>query len=152
MDAASLTPSSEWQMHHSLLELRADAEAVVHCHSRHATILACAGCSIPPVHYRVGVSGRACVPLAPYAPFGSRELADIVAATAGSGAACLMAYHGLVTLGPSLERALSHRGADRGAGSCLLWSLADRWSPLLSDEEMTDVLERLSRYGRLHRA
>jgi L-fuculose-phosphate aldolase len=82
--ASGLKPSSEWQMHQRLLELRADAQAVVHCHSRHATILACAGRAIPAVHYMVGVSGNCSIPLAPYAPFGSRELAEAVASTVGT--------------------------------------------------------------------
>ena len=38
--AGSLKPSSEWRMHWRLLALRPDCNAVVHCHSRHATILA----------------------------------------------------------------------------------------------------------------
>jgi L-fuculose-phosphate aldolase len=146
--ATGLLPSSEWQMHHRLLELRPDAEAVVHCHARHATILACAGRSIPPVHYMVGVSGRASVPLAPYAPFGSRELADIVAATVGGGAACLMANHGLVTLSASLERALSIAEQIEEQAAVYFGTLQIGGPHLLSDDEMADVLERLSRYGQ----
>src|SRR3990167_11129173 len=47
----ALKPSSEWRMHKGILERRPDVGAVVHCHSRHATILACAGLQIPPMHY-----------------------------------------------------------------------------------------------------
>src|ERR1700738_1891633 len=41
-EPGSLKPSSEWQMHLGIYLQRADAQAVVHCHSRYATILACA--------------------------------------------------------------------------------------------------------------
>jgi L-fuculose-phosphate aldolase len=136
---------TEWQMHHRLLELRADAQAIVHCHSRHATILACAGRFIPSVHYIVGVRGRPCVPLAPYVPFAWRELGDIVPATVGGAAASLMADHALVTLGPTLERALSiaEQIKEQAAVHFGAWQIGG--PHLLSDEQTTDVLERLSR-------
>ena len=60
----SLRPSSEWRMHQQILNRRPDANAVVHCHSRHATILACAGREIPSMHYMVAVGGGASVPAA----------------------------------------------------------------------------------------
>ncbi|MBS0361901.1 MAG: class II aldolase/adducin family protein, partial [Proteobacteria bacterium] len=49
----ALKPSSEWRMHAGILARRSDVRAVVHCHARHATILACAGKPIPPAHYMV---------------------------------------------------------------------------------------------------
>lgn len=147
-DATGHAPSSEWQMHHRLLALRPDAAAVVHCHSRHATILACAGRSIPPLHYMVGMSGRASVPLAPYAPFGTRELADIVARTMGDGRACLMANHGLVTLAASLERALTIAEQIEEQAAVYWGSLLIGGPTLLTAGQMADVLERLSRYGQ----
>ncbi|MGN6595083.1 class II aldolase/adducin family protein, partial [Sphingopyxis terrae] len=63
-------PSSEWRMHMGLYQRRADAQAIVHCHARHSTILACAHREIPPLHYMVAVGGGASVPVAPYATFG----------------------------------------------------------------------------------
>ena len=53
----ALKPSSEWRMHQRLLQRRPDMAAVVHCHSRHATILACAHKPIPALHYMVAVGG-----------------------------------------------------------------------------------------------
>ena len=55
-------PSSEWRMHLGLYARRPDVQAVVHCHSRHATILACAGRAIPAMHYMVAVGGKASHP------------------------------------------------------------------------------------------
>jgi L-fuculose-phosphate aldolase len=101
-----LKPSSEWQMHRDIYIQRADAKGIVHCHSRYATTLACAGRPIPSMHYMVGVSGKNTVPLAPYALFGSPALARAVIATLNGGLACLMANHGLIALGRDLDRAL----------------------------------------------
>lgn len=102
-----LAPSSEWRMHHHLLAVRPDAGAVVHCHSRHATILACCNRAIEPIHYMILTSGARRIPVAPFAVFGTDSIAERVAATMGSGRACLMAHHGQVTLAPSWQQALA---------------------------------------------
>ena len=55
--AGTLRPSSEWPMHAAIYSARPDAQAIVHCHSRHATALACCGRDIPAFHYMVAVAG-----------------------------------------------------------------------------------------------
>jgi len=141
-------PSSEWRMHAGLYACRADIGAVVHCHSRHATILACAGRPIPPLHYMVGVSGRASVPLAPYQPFGSVELADAVADAMQGGLACLMANHGLITVGRTLSRALAVAEEMEEQAAVYCGTLAIGGPNLLSDAQMADIFERFKTYGQ----
>ena len=141
-------PSSEWRMHAGLYARRPDAGAVVHCHSRHATILACAGKPIPPLHYMVGVSGRASVPLAPYQPFGSIELADAVADAMEGGLACLMANHGLITVGRTLSRALAVAEEMEEQAAVYCGTLAIGGPNLLSDAQMADIFERFKGYGQ----
>ncbi len=106
-DRHGLRPSTEFRMHHHILEGRPDAQAVVHCHSRHATILACCGRPIAPIHYMVLVSGATSVRVAPYATFGTQDLADAVVATMAGSRACLMANHGQVTIGETWQQALA---------------------------------------------
>jgi L-fuculose-phosphate aldolase len=144
----ALRPSSEWRMHAGLYARRPDIGAVVHCHSRHATILACAGKPIPPLHYMVGVSGRASVPLAPYEPFGSIELANGVADAMEGGMACLMANHGLIAVGRSLSRALAIAEEMEEQAAVYCGTLAIGGPNLLSDAQMADVLERFKGYGQ----
>jgi L-fuculose-phosphate aldolase len=103
----SLKPSSEYLMHHYILRSRPDANAVTHCHSRHATILACCGRAIEPLHYMILVAHTTRVEVAPYATFGTEALAEAVVATMGEGSACLMANHGQVTIGKTWQQALS---------------------------------------------
>jgi L-fuculose-phosphate aldolase len=141
-------PSSEWRMHAGLYARRPDVSAVVHCHSRHATILACAGKPIPPLHYMVGVSGRASVPLAPYQPFGSIELADAVADAMEGGMACLMANHGLITVGRTLSRALAVAEEMEEQAAVYCGTLAIGGPNLLSDEQMADIFQRFRTYGQ----
>jgi L-fuculose-phosphate aldolase len=144
----ALKPSSEWRMHQRLLEKRPDARAVVHCHSRHATILACAGKPIPALHYMVAVAGGASVPVAPYATFGSAELADAVVEALDGRYAALMANHGQVVVGRSLEAALAIAEEVEEQAAVYWGTLAIGGPNLLSDSEIGAVLEQFKSYGQ----
>ncbi len=148
--AGSLKPSSEWRMHWRLLALRPDCNAVVHCHSRHATILACANKPIPPMHYMVAVGGGASVPVAPYATFGSDALADTVIETLGGRYAALMANHGQVVVAPSLELALLI-AEEIEEQAAVYWGTIALGGPVLLDNaEMARILDRIG--GTFHAA
>jgi L-fuculose-phosphate aldolase len=102
----SRKPSSELDFHRSLYRTRADIRAVVHTHSVYATTMACLHWEIPAVHYLVAFSGHK-VPLAPYATFGTPELARYVAESIGECNALLLANHGLVAVGANLDTAFA---------------------------------------------
>ena len=70
-------PSSEWLMHKKVYQRRPDVAALVHTHSAHATAMACQDRSIPAFHYMVAAAGGDRIECAPYALFGSEELADV---------------------------------------------------------------------------
>jgi len=99
-------PSSEWRLHADVLAQRPDVQAVVHCHSVHATALACHGLAIPSFHYMVVMAGGASIRCAPYATFGTQALSDLALAALEDRRACLLAQHGQVALGTSLDQAL----------------------------------------------
>ena len=146
--AGSLKPSSEWRMHWRLLALRPDCNAVVHCHSRHATILACANKPIPPMHYMVAVGGGASVPVAPYATFGSDALADTVIETLGGRYAALMANHDQVVVAPSLDLALLI-AEEIEEQAAVYWGTIALGGPVLLDNaEMARILDRFRSYGQ----
>ena len=147
----ALRPSSEWQMHFGILARRPDVNAVVHCHARHATILACANKPIPPLHYMVGVSGKSSVPIAPYEVFGSMALADAVADTLDGGYACLMANHGLIAIAPSLDRALSIAEEMEEQAAIYCGTLAIGGPTLLSEQQMADIFGQFRGYGQKKR-
>lgn len=141
-------PSSEWQMHLGLYRRRADARAIVHCHARHSTILACAHLEIPPLHYMVAVSGGASVPVAPYATFGSEELAEGVADTLDGRLACLMANHGLIALGPNLATAMAIAEEIEEQAAVYCGTLAIGGPKLLDEPEMKRIIGAFQRYGQ----
>jgi L-fuculose-phosphate aldolase len=144
----ALKPSSEWRMHQGLLERRPDINAVVHCHSRHATILACAGRPIPAVHYMVAVSGGTSVPVAPYATFGSPELAQAVVEALDGRYAALMANHGQIVVAPSLDFALAIAEEIEEQAAVYWGTLAIGGPTLLAEDEMTTILQRFKSYAQ----
>jgi len=142
-------PSSEWHFHLAAYRARPDMAALVHTHSLHAVVLACAGRPIPAFHYMVAVAGGADIPLVPYATFGSPELAGNVARGIAHRQACLIEHHGVVALGETLESALelAHEVEVLAEQYYKLLTLGAT-PPLLSVDEMAVVLEKFRTYGQ----
>lgn len=147
-DPAGMKPSSEWLMHLKLLQLRPDANGVVHCHSRYATTLACANRPIPALHYMVAVSGGPSVPVAPYATFGTAELAETVCQTLSGQFGALMANHGQIVVAPSLRQALLIAEEIEEQAAIYWGTLAIGGPTLLDDTEMGRIAERFRSYGQ----
>jgi len=143
-----IRPTSEWRMHVGLLAGRPDINAVVHSHSRFATTLACANKPIPPLHYMTAVSGGFEISLAPYAIFGSEELAQSVITTLDGRRACLMANHGQIALGRTPEEALMIAREVEVQASYYYGTLAIGGPTLLSQDNMNAVLGAFANYGQ----
>lgn len=141
-------PSSEWRLHAGLYAHRLDINAVVHCHSRHATILACVGRPIPAFHYMVGVSGKSVIPVAPYQTFGTPELASGVVDAMDGGYACLMANHGQIVGAASLDKALSIAEEVEEQAAVYWGALAIGGPNLLTDAQMGRVFTQFKDYGQ----
>jgi len=141
-------PSSEWRFHQAAYEARPDAGAVVHCHSRSATALACAHRPIPAFHYMVAVAGGTDIPLAPYATFGTAELAAHVADALRDRKACLLANHGQIAVGADLEAALELAGEVENLAAKYLEVLKLGEPNLLDDAAMAEVLDKFETYGK----
>jgi len=106
LDPDQRRPSSEWRLHADILRSRPEVMAVVQCHSTSATALACHGRGIPPFHYMVAVAGGVDLRCAPYALFGTQAFSDLALQALQDRQAALLAHHGQVALGASLEQAL----------------------------------------------
>lgn len=143
-------PSSEWRFHRDLYAVRPDVRAVVHTHAPHCTALACLPAvqrgGIPPFHYMVAAAGGRDIRCAPYATFGTQTLSDHVVAALDGRRACLMAHHGMIATGVSLQAALSL--AVELEWLARTYALALQLGPpaLLPDEEMDRVLLRFADY------
>ena len=104
-----LEPSTEVPMHTGIYRRRPRVGGIVHTHAPYATALACLGLEIPAIHYMISaLSEEGRVPLAPYATYGSEELAGHASETLGEGhSACLLQNHGTLTVAEMATRAYS---------------------------------------------
>ena len=87
---------------------RLTPRAIVHTHAPFATTLACLHRGIPPFHYMVAVAGGGDMRCADRTRRSARRNSPIRRIEALAGAdACLLANHGMIAIGPSLEQALA---------------------------------------------
>jgi L-fuculose-phosphate aldolase len=141
-------PSSEWRFHRDIYAQRPDAQAVVHVHAPFATSLACLRRGIPAFHYMVAVAGGNDIRCAPYATFGTQALSDNVMEALAGRVACLMANHGMIAVGKSLQAALA-LAVEVETLAEMYWRALQVGEPaLLSDDEMRVVLDKFAGYGK----
>jgi len=151
-EPGDLRPSSEWRMHAAIYARRPDVHAIVHTHSPRATALACAGRGIPPFHYMIARAGGRDIRCAPYATFGTQELSDHAVRALEGRRACLLAHHGMIAVGASLESTLE-LAIEVETLAEMYWRALQVGEPeLLSDAEMAKVLEKFRTYGQPCRA
>jgi L-fuculose-phosphate aldolase len=101
---APLRPSTELPLHLAVYQ-QTDAAGVVHTHAPASTALSIVVSEIPAAHYYTALFGGP-VRVAPYARFGSAELAAGVAAALADRRGALMANHGAVCVAESVRSAL----------------------------------------------
>ena len=99
-------PTSEIDLHLGAYH-RHKAGAVVHAHSPVGTALACVLDELPLIHYQMLALGGP-IRVAPYATFGTPELAELTLDALEGRAAALMANHGMIAIGPDLDAAVEN--------------------------------------------
>lgn len=98
-------PSSEWRMHAGVYRGREDVHAVVHTHSPDATAFAVVHRPIPVILIEMVFFLFGEVRVARYHTPGTWELADSALEALRGRTACLMANHGVLAVGGTLEEA-----------------------------------------------
>jgi L-fuculose-phosphate aldolase len=145
-------PSSEWRFHLAAYHARPDRHAIVHTHSLHATVIACTKRPIPAFHYMVAVAGGSDIPCVPYATFGTDDLAKHVAEGLRHRDACLMASHGQIAIGETLDAALelAHEVETLATQYYKLLALAPAsiFPDILSEAVMVEMVEKFKTYGQ----
>lgn len=144
---APLDPTSELPMHLGIYNSTA-ARAIVHTHSPAAAALSCVVDEVPAVHYYLALLGGR-VLVAPYAPFGSAELAVNVNDALGDRAACLLGNHGAVTVGDDLAEAYQRAGHLEWICEVALRVLSTGRQPkLLTDDQLATAAQSFAGYGQ----
>ena len=144
----SADPTSELDLHLGVYADRPEAGAVVHTHAPYSTAVACVLDELPVLHYQHLVLGGA-TRVAPYATFGTPELAAHVRAALDGRQVALLAAHGSVALGTTLRQAVDH--AVLLEWLCTLHHRASALGtprPLTDDEQTAVVVAAVERgYG-----
>ena len=141
-------PSSEWRFHHDLYAARPEFAAIVHTHSPHATALACHWRGIPAFHYMVAQAGGRDIRCARYETFGTQELVDAAVGAMEDRRACLLAHHGVIACGATLDAALALAIEVEHLARIYLLALQVGEPQVLDEAEMARVIERFGGYGR----
>lgn len=143
-----LRPSSEWRFHRDILAARPEVGAVVHGHPPYGTALAMARKGIPAAHYMVAAFGGADVRCGGYARFGTQALSGAALAALEGRTACLLANHGTIALGETLERAV-WRAEELETLARQYWLSLQIGGPVVLDgAEIAGVIEAFRGYGQ----
>lgn len=139
-------PSSKHKLHLEIYKARPDVGGIVVCQSRFATALACANVPVPPFHYMVAIGGGSNIRCAPYAFYDSPEFSAGAVQALRDRRCCLLANHGQVSTGPTLDEAFEL--AREFENLCAqLWHTLQLGPPkLLSDADMKLVLDHFARF------
>jgi L-fuculose-phosphate aldolase len=142
---APLRPTTELPMHLAVYD-RTDARAIVHTHSTSATVLSTLVAEVPPIHYLIAMFGGP-VRVAPYATYGTEELAAEMIAALQGRTACLLGNHGAVTYAATLAGAYSQAVHLEWICEVYLRASAAGSPRLLPPEEIERVRRKLATYG-----
>jgi L-fuculose-phosphate aldolase len=139
--------TSEILLHLSIYRHRPDVHAVVHSHAPHATAFAVAGEPIPTgvlaeAEYFLGV-----VPTVPYTLPGTQAFADSIVPYLDRTCALILANHGIVTFGSTLELAWGYTEVLDAYCRILLLSRSLGPPRRLADAEVAELLELKRRAG-----
>lgn len=141
-------PSSEWSMHTGIYRRYPQAQAIVHTHADACVALACQRLGIPAFHYMVAGFGGDDVRCAPYATFGTEALAHAAAHALADRSACLLANHGMICHGATIEKAVANAAKLETLARQFWMSLQAGPPVLLTSDEMRLVRERYVDYGK----
>ncbi|MFD8497070.1 class II aldolase/adducin family protein [Amycolatopsis sp. NPDC059657] len=148
----TLKPTSELPMHLALYRTAADPDgapitAVVHTHALHATAVSTLVDEVPAVHYAGAAIGPS-VKVAPYATYGTEELAESMLGALAGRRGCLLANHGTITFGSSLADAYGRTRQLEWLCQVWLTARAAGTPRLLPPEEIERVVAKLRGYGQ----
>jgi len=142
-----LEPSSEWRFHLDIMRAKPEVCAVVHAHPIACTTLAIMEIPIPPIHYMIAICGGHDIRCAPYATYGTKELSQHALDALEHRSACLLAHHGVIVTGTTLSQAMWRAVEVETLAKQYLGCLPLGEPPLLSEKEITKVINKIAGYG-----
>ena len=144
----NLKPSSEWRFHKDIYLKKAEAKAIVHAHSPHATAVSAHGKDIPAFHYMIALAGGDSIKCAKYATFGTQELSNNIINALENRKACLMSNHGQVAFGENLESTFELAEELENICHQYINTIKLGEPKILSSSEMDAILEKVKNYKK----
>ena len=152
-------PSSEFRIHVEIFAARPDVDAIVHTHSPFATAWSAMRRDVPAFHYVLAplvAAGRQTLRVAPYATFGTAELARNAVTTLDADHGVLLANHGAVAVSRTLAGALlrAERIEELAMIATRVTGLAGAGikARALTAAELDDARDQMSRHPLQHSA
>lgn len=143
---AALEPSRELPLHLAVYR-HMPAGAVVHTHSPFATAVACVLDELPPIHYLAADLGGA-IAVVPYETPGSERLAGAVTAGLAGRSAVLLASHGAIAVGATLEQAYARAVTLEWLAALFSRARGLGRPRVLPDDELERLRALVESYGR----
>lgn len=141
-------PSSEWRFHQDIYINQNNCNAIVHAHSINAVALSSHRINIPAFNYMVAVAGGFDIKCAEYETFGTRKLSKNILKALKGRRACLIANHGQIAYGASLDEAFEL--AEELENICKQYLIARQLGKpkILSLRQMEKVLIKFKNYKK----
>lgn len=144
-----LRPSSETPLHAAIYKARPDVNGIIHTHSPFASVFAVNRSEIPPVLEEMAQLLGGGIKVAPYAMPGSRELAEHVVSSLGDQKAVLLANHGVIGIGRSLDEAFLVCQVVEKAAQVFLWAKLIGEPYILNEAEVNKLQQAFkNNYGQ----
>jgi L-fuculose-phosphate aldolase len=121
--------------------------AIVHTHATYATVLAIARKEIPACHYMIAAFGGTDIRCAGYARYGTKALSDFALHALEGRNGCLLANHGMIALGASLDKAMWLAVELETIAKQYYLALALGNPVILSDEQIAETAVGFASYG-----
>lgn len=134
-----LKPSSELPLHLAIYKSRPDIQAIVHTHSVFASACAVARKPIPPIIEDLVQLAGGAIEVAKYALPGTAELAQNTVIALEDKNAVLLANHGVIGCGKTLDEALTACELVEKAAQIFIYANQLGGAVILSDEDVTTM-------------
>jgi len=146
-------PTSETPLHLIYYKKRSDINAVIHTHAPKATVFGVIGNEpMPMILNEAAMCIGGAVPIAPYGRPGTDELAELTCEVVGDGFAAIMAHHGLITVGPTIDLAYMATTAVESTADTIIMARSLGKDPInLPDNEVKTLRKMLLGY-KSHKA
>ncbi|WEV50310.1 L-fuculose-phosphate aldolase [Lactobacillus sp. ESL0731] len=140
-------PSSEFEMHSIFYKNNPEIKSVIHSHADFATAMACLNKDVPPIHYVVADLCKT-LKCTNYKIYGSHDIAVEAYKTMGEDHGILLANHGLLAIGGSIESAMGNARNIEFLCKLYIYASAVGTPVPLNEEQMNEVAKKFTTYGQ----